>query len=141
MFPFNVLSFCSLAFRAIKKYTSKKQGTKTHLIYCYNKSRLFIFIFYLFIQVERKIVFSNESAPEVGTSCASMNRTGKTNAKKGPKEDYNAFKEFQDREIEGHVLASFMNYSGMSSMEGKSCKQNKICSTKKYVHKYVTWVF
>ena len=44
-------------------------------------------------------------------------------------------------EIEGHVLASFMNYSGMSSMEGKSCKHNKICSTKKYVHKYVTWVF
>ena len=91
--------------------------------------------------MERKIFFSNESAPEVGTSCASMNRTGKTNAKKGPKEDYNAFKEFHDREIEGHVLASFMNYSGMSSMEGKSCKHNKMCSTKKYVHKYVTWVF
>ena len=45
------------------------------------------------------------------------------------------------REIEGHVLASFMNYSGMSSMEGESCKHNKICSTKKYVHKYETWVF
>ena len=91
--------------------------------------------------MERKIFFSNESAPEVGTGCASMNRTGKTNAKKGPKEDYNAFKEFHDREIEGRVLASFMNYSGMSSMEGKSCKHNKICSTKKYVHKCVTWVF
>ena len=97
--------------------------------------------FLIIIQVERKIFFSNESAPEVGTSCASMNRTGKTNAKKGPKEDHKAFKEFHDREIEGHVLTSFMNYSGMSSMEGKSCKHNKICSTKTYVHKYVTWVF
>ena len=47
-----------------------------------------------------------------------MNRTGKTNAKRGPKEDYNAFKEFHDREIEGHVIASFMTYTGMKSMEG-----------------------
>lgn len=68
--------------------------------------------------MERKIFFKGESAPEIGTSCASMNRTGKTNAKKGPKEDYNAFKEFHGRETEGHVLASFMTYSGMNSMEG-----------------------
>ena len=68
--------------------------------------------------MERKIFFKGESAPEIGTSCASMNRTGKTNAEKGPKDDYNAFKEFHDRETEGHILASFMTYSGMNSMEG-----------------------
>ena len=40
----------------------------------------------------------NESAREVGSSCASMNRTGKTNAKKGPKTNYNAYKDFHDRD-------------------------------------------
>ena len=58
-----------------------------------------------------------------------MNRTGKTNAKKGPKDDYNAYKDFHDREIEGHVLASFMTYSGMNSMEGKA-HMNKCCMLK-----------
>ena len=58
-----------------------------------------------------------------------MNRTGKTNAKRGPKEDYNAFKEFHDREIEGHVIASFMAYTGMNSMEGNKNKTNYILFT------------
>ena len=33
-----------------------------------------------------------------------MNRTGKTNAKKGPKVDFNAYKDFHDREIEAHII-------------------------------------
>ena len=79
--------------------------------------------------MERKIFLKSESAPEIGTSCASMNRTGKTNAKRGPKEDYNAFKEFHDREIEGHVIASFMTYTGMNSMEGNENINNYILFT------------
>ena len=55
----------------------------------------------------------------MGSTCASMNRTGKTNAKKGPKVDYNAYKDFHDRETEAHIVASFMKFAGMSSIEGK----------------------
>ena len=47
-----------------------------------------------------------------------MNRTGKINAKKGAHKDYNAFKEFHEREVEGHIIASFMIFAGMESMDG-----------------------
>ena len=47
-----------------------------------------------------------------------MNRCGKTNAKVGPMADYNAYKDFHDREFEAHVTASFMTYAGMETMEG-----------------------
>ncbi len=49
-----------------------------------------------------------------------MNRTGKTNAKKGAHKDYNAYKDFHEREVEGHIIASFMTYAGMEKMEGLS---------------------
>lgn len=49
---------------------------------------------------------------------ASMNRTGKTNAKKGPKVDFNAYKDFHNREIEAHIIASFMEFAGMKSVQG-----------------------
>ena len=52
-----------------------------------------------------------------------MNRNGKTNAKKGPDKDYNAYKEFFDRETEAHVLAKWMDFAGMQSLEG-SCYLN-----------------
>ena len=39
---------------------------------------------------------------QIGTTFASMNRTGKTDAKKGPDIDYNAFKDVFDRETESH---------------------------------------
>lgn len=68
-------------------------------------------------QIENKIFFKDDSAAEVGTTRATINRTGKTNAKKGAA-DYNSYKEFHEREVEGHVIASFMVYSGMHSMEG-----------------------
>ena len=47
-----------------------------------------------------------------------MNRTGKPNAKKGPDKDYNAYKEFFDRETEAHVFAYWMVFTGMANMEG-----------------------
>lgn len=61
---------------------------------------------------------SNGSAGEVGTSRASMNRTKKTNASKGVKSHYNEYKEFHKCEVEGHILAAFMQLSGMSKLEG-----------------------
>ena len=58
------------------------------------------------------------SAAEIGASYASMNRNGKTNAKKGPDEDYNAYKEFFDRETEAHIIAQWMIFAGMQKHEG-----------------------
>lgn len=47
-----------------------------------------------------------ESSGDIGTSIASMNRTGKITAKKGPYDQYNAFKEFFDRETEAHIITA-----------------------------------
>ena len=69
------------------------------------------------IQIENKIFLKDESAGEIGTTRATINRTGKTNAKKGA-DDYNSYKEFHERELEGHILAAFMVFTGMHSMEG-----------------------
>ena len=52
---------------------------------------------------------------QLGTACASMNRTGKTNAKKGPDIDYNAFKDFFDRETEAHIISWWMDFVGMET--------------------------
>ncbi len=71
---------------------------------------------------------NNESAQDVGSSCASMNRTGKTNAKKGPKTDYNAYTDFHDREIDAHIVASFMKFARMKSISGKLLINVFICS-------------
>ena len=58
------------------------------------------------------------SAANIGTSYASMNRNGKTNAKKGPDKDYNSYKEFFDRETEAHLIARWMKFAGMQTYEG-----------------------
>ena len=67
------------------------------------------------LQIEKKVFLKDESTAEVGTTSASINRTGKTNAKKGA-DDYNSYKKFHEREIEGHVVASFIVPCGMLSM-------------------------
>lgn len=47
-----------------------------------------------------------------------MNRTGKTNAKKGPDKDYNAFRDFHNREVEAKIIASFLTHIGAPNLEG-----------------------
>ena len=47
-----------------------------------------------------------------------MNRTGKYNTAKGVENHYNEYKDFHDREIEAHICASFMEMSGMKSLDG-----------------------
>ena len=59
-----------------------------------------------------------ESAGEMATSRASMNRCGKTNAAKGVHNHYNEYKDFHSREVEANVCASFMNMCGMENIEG-----------------------
>ena len=68
--------------------------------------------------MDKKVFVSNDSSGEVGSMCTSMNRTGKTNAKKGPKVDFNAYKDFQEREMEAHIIPSFMEFAGMKSVQG-----------------------
>ena len=47
-----------------------------------------------------------------------MHRTGKTNAKSGPEKYFNAYREFHDRELQAHILASFMVFAGMTKQTG-----------------------
>ena len=70
-------------------------------------------------QVEYEMFVDKSSASEIGTSHASINRTGKTNAAKGVQSHYNEYKDFHKCEVEGHILAAFMEFSGMSNIEGK----------------------
>lgn len=76
-------------------------------------------------------LFVKDSYSEIGTSKASMNRTGKTNASKGVHNHYNEYKEFSDRETEAHICAAFMQMSGMTSMNGRL----HACS---YIYLYVS---
>ena len=85
-------------------------------------------------QLEFKMFVDHSSAAEVGTTYASINRTGKTNAAKGVESHYNEYSEFHMREIEGHILASFMELFGMKDTSGKihlllkSCNSNTVKS-------------
>jgi hypothetical protein len=60
----------------------------------------------------------NSSSAELGTSRASINRTGKTTAAKGVHNNYNEYKEFHEREVEAHICCSFMQMIGMSKLDG-----------------------
>lgn len=74
-------------------------------------------IYWLF-QIEFQRFVKHSSVSEIGTTKASINRTGKTNASKGIEKGYNEYKEFHDREIEAHVCAAFMQMSDMKTMNG-----------------------
>lgn len=58
------------------------------------------------------------SSAELGTSRASMNRTGKYNAAKGVHSHYNEYKDFHEREVEAHICVSLMQMLGMKNMDG-----------------------
>ena len=47
-----------------------------------------------------------------------MNRCSCLNAKKGPTKDYNAFKDFHESETSAHILAAWMQFSGIHKIEG-----------------------
>lgn len=59
-------------------------------------------------QIAEELFVKGESSGEIGTTVASMNRTGKFTAKKDPYDEYNAFKEFFDRETEAHIIAAWL---------------------------------
>jgi len=49
-----------------------------------------------------------------------MSSSNNSNAKKGPKNDFNAFRDFHESETIATILAAWMEFSGMDSVEGKS---------------------
>jgi hypothetical protein len=61
----------------------------------------------------------HSSAGEVGTTHATMNRTGKTTCAKGIEKKYNEYKELHERETEAHICAAFMAMAGMENMNCK----------------------
>ncbi|XP_028409246.1 uncharacterized protein LOC114531831 [Dendronephthya gigantea] len=72
---------------------------------------------YTLYKFEYKLFVDHSSAGEIGTSMASINRTGKTNAAKGVENHYNEYSEFHSRETEAHILASFMEHMGMKNLD------------------------
>lgn len=70
------------------------------------------------MQINNKIFTEEKSASEKGTSFAEMNRSACSNAKQGPTKQYNAFKDFHDSETTAHILAAWMQFTGMNGIEG-----------------------
>ena len=73
-------------------------------------------------QIAEELFVKGESSGEIGTTVASMNRTGKFTAKTGPYDEYNAFKEFFDRETEAHIIAAWLSFAGIQKMSGDQCR-------------------
>lgn len=72
------------------------------------------------MSIAEELFVKAESSGDIGTSVASINRTGKVTAKKGPYDEYNAFKEFFDRETEARIIAAWMEFAGMQELNGKN---------------------
>ena len=70
---------------------------------------------------------NSASVGEIGTSMASMYRTGKTNAAKDVHNHYNEYSEFHAREVEAHICAAFMEKMKMTKLEG-NYKQMFCCN-------------
>ena len=65
------------------------------------------------LQVQFEL-FVKDSFSEVGTSKASMNRTGKTNAAKGVHNNYNEYKDFSDRGLKHTSVQHLWKCQGWS---------------------------
>ena len=76
-----------------------------------------MYVIFLY-QIEFDIFVNDLSAKEIGTSRASMNRTGKTRAAQGVKKHFNEYKDFHHKEVEAHICSSFMDMLGIRTLEG-----------------------
>ncbi|XP_078661588.1 LOW QUALITY PROTEIN: uncharacterized protein LOC144905714 [Branchiostoma floridae x Branchiostoma belcheri] len=64
-----------------------------------------------------KIFYDDKSAREHGSMASNMNKLRASNAKKGPHHDFNAYREFVDKETDSIVLDGTMDHFGMETME------------------------
>ncbi|XP_066263234.1 uncharacterized protein [Branchiostoma lanceolatum] len=67
--------------------------------------------------IHKSIFFSEKSAREHGSMCSNMNVLRASNAKKGPHQDYNSYKEFVDKDLDALILLVTMDHFGMDTME------------------------
>ena len=73
--------------------------------------------------MKETIFRKRDSGAQHGTTEWNMNVTHSTNAKKGAKEDFNAFKEFTEIETDSLVISAAMTHFGMSKIDGKISSQ------------------
>ena len=94
----------------------QKKSIQHDIECCDLQTNIFRFAMH-FSQTEFETFVKAKSAAELGTSAASINRTGKTNVREGVQSNYNEYKEFHEREVEAHICAAFMEMSSMSKLE------------------------
>jgi len=76
------------------------------------------YIFFSSLQAENKLFVKHDSAGQIGTSMASINRTSKSNAAKDAHNHINEYSEFHSREVEAHICAAFMEQMNMDELDG-----------------------
>jgi len=70
-------------------------------------------------QVKESLFNHSNSGSEFGTCRWAMNVLRSTNAKKGPHDAFNAYSEYNDKELDRQILAIAMTYFGMENVDGK----------------------
>jgi len=68
--------------------------------------------------VKEKIFRKNSSGSEPGTTQWSLNVSHMSNAKKGPRNSFNAYKEFSDVELDAQIVVATMTHFGMQDING-----------------------
>lgn len=61
----------------------------------------------------------SNSGAQFGTTCWAMNVLHSSNAKKGPHQAFNAYKDFSNKESNAQVVAATIAYFQMKSIDGK----------------------
>lgn len=80
--------------------------------------------------MEYKIFVDYSSVGKLGTTIASINCTGKSNAAKGIENHYNKYRKFHLRETEAHVVAPFMEMMDMKK------KKSELFQYQSAMHQY-----
>ena len=71
-----------------------------------------------FSQVKDKIFRKEDSGNEFGTVTWGMNVTHSSNAKMGPKKNYNAYRNYTDMETDAQIIVMSMDYFNMTDING-----------------------
>ena len=72
----------------------------------------------MFFQLKENIFQKASSGSQHGTTQWSLNVTNMTNAKKGPKDAFNAYKDFSDVELDAQIVAATMVHFNMETIDG-----------------------
>ena len=70
------------------------------------------------LQIYHSVFFKERSARDHGTLCANINRIKCSNAKAGPRKNYNAYKELVKKDTAALILAATMEHLGLKNVDG-----------------------